>query len=211
MYECHAKEGFVMGTWDDLFNIGKKLLQDPIGEGKNLLNKGKSILEEKPPYYIAIQELENELKSIRTNKKNINSEVDEQAILAAGELQVKLKNAREKFDLKIESYYKKGISPILYKKAMYELTQDCNNAIHEYQPTLMASPGIWSQLKAFVNNVAEQYLGCKQVFEMEASEETVFSKNKEFKDKYNQVKEGQGRIEKQENDKEFKPNPNLFK
>lgn len=69
--------------------------------------------------------------------------------------------------------------------AFKQFAISCYNAIYCYQPQLMSAPGLWNQIKAYINNFLEKYGIYKPIFYTEHSELAL---NDEFRKQFNDLK-----------------------
>lgn len=64
-------------------------------------------------------------------------------------------------------------------------SETCHNTIYDYQPALMAAPGVWNQLKALINNFLERFFNIEPCFGTNKSELSLKS---EFRNTFNNTK-----------------------
>lgn len=155
-------------------------------KAKGVIKAANNALDQKPPVYSAVDQLITQIDLLLKDKKLSKTETEKDALAELKALKSDLKDAKIKFDEETKDFYKNGISPFVYKQAIEDFSQRCNDAIHDHQPKIMAAPGIWNKLKAYINNFMEKHFDVKNYFEVKGTE---VSHSKDFKSKFEQVKE----------------------
>lgn len=179
-----------MGFFDDI-KKGANKLKKAVKEG---VNEFANELVEKPQFYQYVELLVSEIKTVQKDK-DLTREPEVNDALQA--LKESLKAAIRKFDNETRAVHgltgSGQMSAAKYNKAFHEFCEASVNAIHQHQSTLMAAPGIWNKLKAYINNVLEEYLGIKDALEVK---ESKVATSGEFKDRFDAVKsEGKEKME----------------
>ncbi|MGM9454981.1 hypothetical protein ACTAZI_16785 [Legionella bozemanae] len=183
------KEGF----WD---KVGRKVDQglDKIGA------KVKGVIDEaieKPQICTYVDELINKI-DLMAKDKRLSGPENEEALQHAIALGNQLKQARKTFERDTQGYYNltSGTDTSTVPKlnaAIHAFAKASVDAIHEHQPKIMAAPGVWNQIKAWVNNVLEEYLNIKDALKVK---ESGVAQSSTFKDKFENVKaEGKQEVE----------------
>lgn len=172
---------------------------------KEVKEKGQELISdilEKPKFYKDVEKLISEIDAVSKNSDLKNDEKSKDAIAAAKELQEKLETAKKAFDKatkKVHSLTGGGMTAIAYNNEFAAFAKASVDAIHEYQPTIMAAPGVWNQIKAFINNVFEEYLQIKDA--LGKVEDSKVATTGEFKGRFEEVKtEGKDKMEEIEKD-----------
>ncbi|CAM2963427.1 Uncharacterised protein [Legionella steigerwaltii] len=131
----------------------------------------------RPQTYKSVQDLMIQLKAQIRKKDSLPEDV----VDALEQLNTKLNRAKEKFDREFE----KGINLIKFAVLTQEFNEESRSAIYKYQPTLMAAPGVWNKIAAYINAFLEKYCG-GTLFDVEDS---VLGKVKEFRQQFDTTKD----------------------
>lgn len=126
--------------------------------GEKKLAGLKNFINEKPESYDLIDKLRIELNAEAKNKKH-----SKDIRYALTQLEAKLAEIQEKFNEKIES-----VTDLQYLMYCRNFAADCRSTIISYEPSLMAAPGIWNKLKAYINAIAE-YFGDEPCLDVDKS------------------------------------------
>lgn len=171
---------------------------------KNIVKTVANSITEKPKFYQNVCDLVSEINDVQKNKKLALEPETKEALEA---LAASLKAAMAKFDTETHAVH--GLTGAgkmnagQYNKSFHDFCKTSINAIHQHQPTLMAAPGLWNKLKAYINNVLEEYLDIKDALEIKDSNVALSGL---FKSSFNNVKfEGKEKMELIENER-FSPN-----
>lgn len=167
---------------------------------KEFVNEGVSELVEKPQFYKDVDRLISELDAVVKDKTLQKDQESAPALEAARQLKFTLEQAKNKFDVatkEVHGLLGEGMNRVAYNNAFYDFAKTSVTAIHQHQPTLMAAPGIWNQIKAAINNVLESWFDVKDALETKVSKVGMYG---DFKNRFDTVKdEGKEKVEDIEN------------
>ncbi|QLZ69804.1 hypothetical protein FOLKNPGA_02603 [Legionella sp. PC1000] len=193
-------------TWAKIKRKGGEFIDD-IGE---TVQKKVDKAIEKPEICTAVDELITRIGQLEKDvryKKSPDENV-QKSLAEAIKLRDKLVEARDTFNTNTQKFYNvmSGADVIDQRKLnreVYAFAKASVDAIHEHQVKIMAAPGVWNKIAAWVNNVLEQYTDIKKRFDVEGS---GLAKSSMFKEKFDKVKqEGHHMVDELENDNPLNP------
>ncbi|MCE0724461.1 hypothetical protein [Legionella resiliens] len=197
-----GEEGFL----DKIKRKGGEFIDDVGGKVKKKVEKAI----EKPEVCTAVDELITRIEQLEKDVRYKNSpdENFRKSLAEATKLKDKLVEARETFNTNTKGFYNlmsgaEVIDQRRLNRAVYDFAKASVDAIHDHQVKIMAAPGVWNKIAAWVNNVLEQYTDIKKRFDVEGSD---LAKTSMFKQKFDKVKqEGHHMVDELENDNPLNP------
>ncbi|KTC78904.1 hypothetical protein Lche_0924 [Legionella cherrii] len=134
----------------------------------------KKVISSKPDVYKSIVDLRVELKA--EAKENHSKDI----INALLQLNARLDEIQKAFNANTNQ----PMNIFEYAFCCREFAEECRTTILSYEPTLMAAPGIWNKLKAYINAIVE-YIGFQPLCEPEKS---TLGLKEDFRQQFNDTK-----------------------